>query len=199
LSGWRLAAFRRQGVPGVLVENDVRYWSEPLVDFRTMARYGLHRAAHSLAGFSSRRAPLIISETETLKTILVQQRGIAPERVEVIGLGVDHSLFRPLDQRLARQSLGISHDACILLYVGVMDAYHDLGPVLDALSQIRRPVLELHLVGDGTYRTQYEAKAQQAHIPVRITGSQSLLRPPMSAWLPISRKLFRTGWCHFQP
>jgi glycosyltransferase involved in cell wall biosynthesis len=170
LSGWLLAAFRRQGVPGVLVENDVRYWSDPLADVRTMARYALHRTAHGLAGFSSRRAPLIIAETEALKTILVQRRSIAPERVEVIGLGVDHSLFRPMDQLLARQSLGMSRDACILLYVGVMDAYHDLGPVLDALAQVKEPALELHLVGDGTHRIQYEAKAQQAHIPVRFHG-----------------------------
>ena len=178
LSGWLLAAFRRQGTPGVLVENDVRYWSEPLADVRTMGRYMLHWTAHGLAGFSSRRAPLIIAETEALKTILVQQRSIAPERVEVIGLGVDHALFRPMDQLLARQSLGMSRDACILLYVGVMDAYHDLGPVLDALAQVKEPALELHLVGDGPYRTQYEAKARPAHISVRFHGYVSHDRIP---------------------
>jgi hypothetical protein len=34
LSGWLLAAFRYYGVPGVLVENDARYWSEPLDSVR---------------------------------------------------------------------------------------------------------------------------------------------------------------------
>jgi glycosyltransferase involved in cell wall biosynthesis len=170
LSGWLLAAFRRQGVSGVLVENDVRYWSEPLRDFRTIARYMLHKTAHGLTGFSSRRVPLIIAETRELKTMLVQQRGIAPERIEVIGLGVDHALFHPMDQMVVRQALGMGRDTHILLYVGGMDIYHDLGPVLDALAQVRGPSLELHLVGDGEYRMQYEAKARQAHMPVRFYG-----------------------------
>jgi glycosyltransferase involved in cell wall biosynthesis len=170
LSGWLLAAFRRHGVSGVLVENDVRYWSEPLRDFRSMARYMLHKTAHTLAGFTSRRAPLIIAETQELKTMLVQQRGIAPERIEVIGLGVDHALFRPMDQMLMRQALGMDCDTHILLYVGGMDVYHDLGPLLDALAQVRGPSLELHLVGAGEYRRQYEAKARQAHMPVRFYG-----------------------------
>jgi glycosyltransferase involved in cell wall biosynthesis len=170
LSGWLLAAFRRQGVSGVLVENDVRYWSEPLRDFRTIARYMLHKTAHGLTGFSSRRVPLIIAETRELKTMLVQQRGIAPERIEVIGLGVDHALFHPMDQMVVRQALGMGRDTHMLLYVGGMDVYHDLGPVLDALAQVRGPSLELHLVGDGEYRMQYEAKARQAHMPVRFYG-----------------------------
>jgi glycosyltransferase involved in cell wall biosynthesis len=170
LSGCLLAAFRSQGVSGVLVENDVRYWSEPLRDFRSIARYMLHKTAHGLTGFSSRRAPLIIAETRELKTMLVQQRGIAPERIEVIGLGVDHALFHPMDQMVVRQALGMGRDTYILLYVGGMDVYHNLGPVLDALAQVRGPSLELHLVGDGEYRTQYEAKARQAHMPVRFYG-----------------------------
>jgi glycosyltransferase involved in cell wall biosynthesis len=170
LSGWLLAAFRRHGVPGVLVENDARYWSEPLGNVHAMARYILHRMAQGIAGFSSRRAPVIIAETEELKKILVQYRGIAPERLEVIELGVDHTLFRPLEQAPARQSLGISPDAYVLLYVGGMDIYHDLDPVLDAVATLRVPELELHLVGDGVYRTQYETKARRAHIPVRFYG-----------------------------
>lgn len=170
LSGWLLAAFRCYGIPGVLVENDARYWSEPLDNVRAMARYMLHGTAQGLTAFSSRRAPLIIAETEELKEILVQQRGIAPERLEVIGLGVNHALFHPLDQALARQSLGISPAAYVLLYVGGMDIYHDLDPVLDAVATMRVPELELHLVGDGVYRTQYETKARRAHIPVRFYG-----------------------------
>jgi glycosyltransferase involved in cell wall biosynthesis len=157
LSGYLLDAFRRKGVPGALIENDVRFWSEPLHDLRTIAKYALHSTAQCVAGTCSRHAPVVIAETEELKTLLIEHRRVPPERIEVVELGVDHTLFRPMDQVSARNSLGISLDAIVLLYVGGMDKYHDLGPVIEALSQMESPAMQLHLVGDGEHRTQYEA------------------------------------------
>jgi glycosyltransferase involved in cell wall biosynthesis len=173
--GWRLSGFlssasQRQGVPGVLVENDVRHWSEPVQSARAVAKYGAHRAAQCLAGFYSRRVPLIIAETEELKAMLVSERGVAPERIEVVGLGVDHDLFRPLDRASSRKALGVSPDAFVLLYIGGMDTYHDLGPVIDALAGTRVPGLELHLAGDGDFRAAYQAKASRARTPMRFHG-----------------------------
>ena len=169
LSGFLSAAFRRRGIPAVLVENDVRRWSEPVGDLRTVVKYILHSSAQFLAGFYSRRVP-IIAETDELKTMLVRQRGIAPDQIAVVGLGVDHTLFYPKDQESARRSLDISPAVTVLLYVGGMDKYHDLGPMIEALTQIRFPAFELHLVGDGEYRTQYEEKARRARIPVHFHG-----------------------------
>ena len=141
LSGFLSAAFRLRGVPGVLVENDVRHWSEPVGDFRTVVKYILHRSAQFLTGFYSRRVPIIIAETDELKTMLVRQRGISPDKIAVVGLGVDHALFYPKDQESARKSLGISPAVTVLLYVGGMDKYHDLGPMIEALTQIRSALL----------------------------------------------------------
>jgi glycosyltransferase involved in cell wall biosynthesis len=66
--------------------------------------------------------------------------------------------------------LGIDPGACVLLYVGGMDAYHDLTPVIDALAKISAPFLELHLAGDGEYRGAYEARAKHARVPIRFHG-----------------------------
>ena len=52
LSGVLLAAFRRHGVPGILIENDVRHWGEPIGDLRTLIRYGLHGATQLISGFA---------------------------------------------------------------------------------------------------------------------------------------------------
>jgi glycosyltransferase involved in cell wall biosynthesis len=170
LSGFLSAAFGRQGVPGVLVENDVRHWSEPIRSAGAIAKYGAHRAAQFLSGFYSRRVPVVIAETEELRAMLVAQRGVAPECIKVVGLGVDHDLFRPLDQASCRNALGITRGAFVLLYVGGMDTYHDLAPVIDGLAQITAPSLELHLVGDGEFRSAYEAKARHVRIPIRFHG-----------------------------
>src|SRR6266508_3091178 len=120
--GWRLSGFlssacRRHGLPAVIVENDVRHWNEPLGSARAIANYGTHNVAQCLAGFCSRRASMVIAETEELKSMLVAKRAIAPECIEVVELGVDHTLFRPLSQSSCRNVLGIEPSAFVLLYV----------------------------------------------------------------------------------
>jgi glycosyltransferase involved in cell wall biosynthesis len=170
LSGFLAAACARQSVPAVLVENDVRHWSESVRNVRSMAKYCAHQTAQKVAGFYSRRSPLIIAETGELKSMIVASRGVAPERIEVVGLGVNHELFRPLDQAKSREQLGIQSGAFVMLYVGGMDTYHDVGPAIDALTNIAVPALELHLVGDGEYRSVYESRAKRARVPIRFHG-----------------------------
>lgn len=181
--GWRLSGFlssacRWHGVPGVIVENDVRHWSEPLGSVRAIAKYGAHNVAQCLARFCSRRASLVIAETEELKSMLFAKRSIALESIEVVELGVDHTLFRPLSQSSCRNGLGIEPGVFMLLYVGGMDTYHDLDPVIDALARIRKPSLEMHLLGDGKYRRRYEAKAKHAQLPIRFHGQVCNHRVP---------------------
>lgn len=178
LSGFLVDAFRLRGVPGILIENDVYRWNEPVTNPRTVMKYLLHSAAQVVTRSYSRRVPMIIAETEELKAMLVEQTGIAPGQIKVVGLGVDHSLFRPLDQMQARQSLGIRLDATLLLYVGGMDKYHDLGPVIEALAQIRAPSLELHMVGDGEHRARYQEKANRVANGVKFHGRVSHYKVP---------------------
>lgn len=174
--GWRLSgllssAFRRHGVPGVIVENDVRYWNEPIRSAHAIAKYGLHGAAQGIAAFCSRRTSLVIAETEELKAMLIAKRALAPECIEVVDLGVDHDVFRPLSQLSHRHSLKMDPDALILLYVGGLDSYHDLAPIITGLGHVRASSLELHIVGDGTDRSRYEKLAVDARIPVRFHGT----------------------------
>jgi glycosyltransferase involved in cell wall biosynthesis len=134
--------------------------------------------AHKVASRCSRRAGAVIAETEELKALLVERRRLAAERIEVVGLGVDHSLFRPKDQKGARKSLKINPDVTVLLYVGAMDEYHDLEPVIDALGASRHSRLELHIVGDGEYRGRCEEKARRAQIVCRFYGHVPHLSVP---------------------
>jgi glycosyltransferase involved in cell wall biosynthesis len=170
LSGYLLDVFRSKGMAGVLVENDLRWWNESVADPRSAVKYIFHKAAQRVANSCSRRAPAVIAETQELKNMLVECRKLSPERIEVVELGVDHELFRPMNREGARNSLGISAAATVLVYVGGMDKYHDLAPVIDALAQIEDPILELHLVGDGEYRAQYEVKAKAARTSVTFHG-----------------------------
>jgi glycosyltransferase involved in cell wall biosynthesis len=170
LSGFLSAAFLQAGVPAALVENAVALWLEPVDDVQSLAKYVLHRAAHAVTNSCSRRVPIVIAETDELKAMMVAHRGILPDRVRVVGLGVDHRVFRPSDQRLARESLGIGPNPMVVLYVGGIDEYHDLEPVIEAMGQVRNPPMEFHVAGDGEHRMRAEAAARSAGIAFRFHG-----------------------------
>ena len=167
LSGTLLAAFGRQGVPGLLVENDIRAWSGTIRAPRTLLKYGIHVAADATARWHRARLP-IIAETEVLKGLLVE-RGGQEHRIEVIGLGVDHRLFQPHDQLEARRLLDIDRTVPVLVYVGALDRYHSLSALIAALA-ITDGRIELHVVGDGTRRAECQGLAERLGTPVRFYG-----------------------------
>jgi glycosyltransferase involved in cell wall biosynthesis len=75
-----------------------------------------------------------------------------------------------MEQQAARQSLGISPQATVLLYVGAMDEYHDLEPLIEALGAVREASVELRVVGDGEDRARCEQKARAVRIQSRFHG-----------------------------
>jgi glycosyltransferase involved in cell wall biosynthesis len=157
LSGYLSSYCRRRGVLGVPVENLV---PDPAHVARgNPTKFARLQIGRWLAGRYLRKAPLIIAETEFLKADIAANWRVAPERIAVVGLGVDRALFRPLDQAVARRGLGIAPDKTVLLYVGVLDDIHDLGPLLEAMSVGEDPTIELHIVGDGHYAGLYRQKA----------------------------------------
>ena len=135
-------------MPGILIENDVRHWGEPIGDLRTLIRYGLHGATQLVSGFASRRAPRIIAETEELRTMLVERRGIALElRWSAIPV--------PAAAAACGRSRGsiLSRDPSLRGRHGRLSY---LAPAIEGFA--RQPAaVELHLVGDGAARPEIAA------------------------------------------
>jgi glycosyltransferase involved in cell wall biosynthesis len=183
--GWRFSGYLAHHVKlcgglSALIENDVRFWNEPVGDIRALARFLAQRAAQSVAARCSRSVPLIIAETEELKEALVDLRGVEAGRIAVVELGVDHDMFRPMEQEGAREKLGIDRDVLVLLYVGGLDLYHDLGQVIQALARAPSDKrLELHVVGDGHLRSLDEQSAQRLGVAVRFHGQVAHDRVPV--------------------
>jgi D-inositol-3-phosphate glycosyltransferase len=157
-------------VPGAVVENNVRVWrGAPSGGPKGTTGALRARLSHAVAGTLVRRwlprADAVIAETDALRRALVGHVGVPEARVAVVGLGVDHELFRPGDRAEARARLGLDPEARILLYFGVLDATHDLTAVLAAA---RSGAAEVHVVGDGERRAEYEQLARGA--PVHFHG-----------------------------
>ncbi len=168
LSGYVSALCARRGQLGVPIENIV-------VNPRHAARQKFMkwlrlRVSLAIAGRSMRRAPLIIAETEFLRREIVKFWGVEESRVAVADLGVDRTLFRPMDVADARARLGIDTSKTVLVYVGVLDYTHNLEPAIRALGAVKPEGVELHVIGDGMRSQEYRQLAAEMGIACRFHG-----------------------------
>lgn len=82
------------------------------------------------------------------------ERGISPDKIEILPRGLDTTLFNPArrDRSFLKQ-FGVREDATLLLYVGRISKEKDLDVLAAAYKKLRgaNGVLQLALVGDGPY------------------------------------------------
>ena len=170
LSGLVAAECRKVGVPAIVVENLVPVVASGAATEGGFAKRAKIWAGSVLAGHYLRNAPRIIAETEILKSAMVDHWRIPPDRVSVVPLGIDRDVFRPMDRQLARQKLGLSKDATILLYSGVIDSTHNLRAVISAMNRVEPVGVELHVIGDGVLRQEFEQLAGSSTSAVHFHG-----------------------------
>jgi hypothetical protein len=108
LSGYLSTLCRRRGQLGVPIENFVPNPSQNAAS--SMAKRVRIEIGQRIAGYHLRRAPLIIAETEHLKRSIACHWGVRDDRIAVVGLGVDRTLFAPRDQAAVRRELEIAPD-----------------------------------------------------------------------------------------
>jgi len=179
-SGYLSDRCRRVGTPAAVVENIVRVWKRD----GGLGRRARHELARGLVGRWLRRAPLVIAETNELRDALVSSLGLERERIEVVGLGIDRERFQPRDRSAARAALELPPDEMLLLYVGVLDATHDLIPVLHALHAVDPDTTELHVVGDGAEREALERLARSG--PAKVVFHGRVPHDSVPTWIAAS-------------
>jgi glycosyltransferase involved in cell wall biosynthesis len=91
-------------------------------------------------GWSLRQARTVIAISGHVKETLVERMGVAPERVTVIHLGLDHETFRP----------GEEPREAFLLYPANSWPHKNHERLFEAFRQLRRRRPELRLVLTGT-------------------------------------------------
>ncbi len=117
--------------------------------------------------------------------------GTAPEKVTVVGNGVDLEMFRPLPRAEARARLGIPADARVLITVGGLCERKGFHRVIEHLPALRGefPGLLYLVVGgaspEGDWRERLAAQARELQVTdcVRFLGAmaQEELALPLSA------------------
>lgn len=94
------------------------------------------------------RADRVFAVSESLRQIALSL-GIAPEKVRVVGNGVDIDRFRPLPQSEARAALGLPADARVLVTVGGLVERKGFHRVMACLPALRGAFAPLHYLVVG--------------------------------------------------
>lgn len=92
----------------------------------------------------------VIAISAFTKSDLVDSLGISPEKIEVVPLGVDTRIFRPLPGCAEYLKNRFALEDEYLLHVGTLENRKNLLPMLDAFNMIRarHPHLKLVLAGN---------------------------------------------------
>ncbi len=132
-----------------------------------------------------RRAQGIITQSEFSRQAMVQALGLAPERIDVIPLGVNEQFFLPLASEAldeVRQRLGLRRP--YLLHVGVLSPRKNLVRLMLAFKAAQRQHAIPHQLVLAGSRGWGDAEVLAARAQLDPTGNDILLPGPVVDDLP---------------
>jgi glycosyltransferase involved in cell wall biosynthesis len=171
VAAWAVAAGKR--VPFVFELRDL--WPESIQAVGAMGASPALRALERLEMFLYRRARLIVSVTESFRSVLVR-RGIDAAKIEVVTNGVDIARFSPRskDAALERE---LGWQGCFVAgYIGTHGMAHGLDTLLAAMQRLQEHAqgrdVRLLMLGDGARKAALQDEAQRLGLAnVRFVGT----------------------------
>ncbi len=108
--------------------------------------------------------------------------GTPPEKISVIGNGVDAQRFHRVDGGEARRRLGLPLDGKMLLTVGHLTTRKGFDLVLEAFTRLAHPDLFLVVAGDGEERGRLERQAADLGLAGRVFFPGAVLNEGLPDW-----------------
>jgi glycosyltransferase involved in cell wall biosynthesis len=113
----------------------------------------------------------IIVISSQLKTIITDEYGTPPGRIEVVHNGTNLDLMRPLPKIECRRALQLPEHAFVVAFVGHLYPWQGVSQLIDAVAELDRAASgDVHLVIAGTSRdlVRYEAQASVLGLERRV-------------------------------
>jgi teichuronic acid biosynthesis glycosyltransferase TuaC len=152
-----------------------------------------------------RRATRIFAVSESLKRHAVTL-GIAPDKIVVVGNGVDAAKFHRVDRPAARTSLGLAANARVLISVGALVERKGFHRVIECLPALRErfPGLRYLIVGspgpEGDWSAQLRRLVEEQGLQdcVLFLGglAPEVLKAPLSAADAFVLATRNEGWAN---
>lgn len=157
IAGWALAKIK--GCPFIFELRDL--WPESILAIEALKGGYLTRLLERLTYFIYTQAHIIISVTESFKTVLTGM-GISERKIHVVKNGVLLEAVHPTrDKATVRTAYCLRQDAFLVGYVGTIGMAHGLATILEAarLSQ-NDHCLHFVLMGNGADKQHLTEQAQ---------------------------------------
>lgn len=168
---WALLLHWLSGRPFVITHHNAN-----LID-AIVTRYAWYRwLRHALVHFCARRADLNIAVSETVREVLMDEAGLAPDQVRFVPNGVplphEGTVEEARKHRLARASDGFTTPDVdpMVLYMGRFVAQKTLDVLIDALPDLlaRFPKARVVLLGEGPEGEALKAQAENLGVAQAI-------------------------------
>jgi len=162
--GTELEAFRGKQDIVVNVTNCFRYMR--LLDRRPQYPLVLHYymrepSCRILGSWLSGNADGFLASSHSLKQYLIRCR-LPAANIKVAYPPVDTSMYRPLDKTKIRQTLGMSRDSKVVLYMGSLkEGRFPLQTIVETLSEVSRELPSLMLLVAILDRPEERERAEQ--------------------------------------
>jgi glycosyltransferase involved in cell wall biosynthesis len=137
--------------------------------FRTPRLLSSQRAYRGLARgwsrrllrFTDRLVDGIVVNCKAIQRHLIEDEGVPAGRIHLCYNGIDTALFHPI---AAERPLALAHASVVIGVVCALRPEKDLGTLLEAFAQVRKPGVRLAIVGAGPERPRLVERARQLRI-----------------------------------
>ena len=152
---------RKLGIPNIYDFLD--YFPESASAYYARGKGFVELGVKELIYAALRNSDIVVTPSLGLKEVV---KSMVPEKpVRVIPNGVDAELFKPIEQRIARKSIGLDEGGHFLLLLGSLDVWLDVENVLRALSKLRKSIdVRLLVVGFSHAKLYYRLLLEYAKL-----------------------------------
>jgi len=149
---------RKYKIPNVYDFLD--YFPESASAYYTKGKSFVKLGVKTITYFALVNSDAITVPSFGLKRIL---EGIVPEKlVHIIPNGLDTELFKPMDQRVARKSIGLDTNYYLLLLQGSLDVWIDIEGIMRILNKLRK-IIDVRLLVVGFSHAKYYYRFMMAY------------------------------------
>ncbi len=119
----------------------------------------------------------VVTTGEALRTQVIDQTGMTPERVTSVPTGIELAHFCPGDREAARAALGLPAGRFIVVIVATLRSWKGHEFLVEAVARL--PEVHLAVVGDGPGRDNLRAQVERKGLGgrVRLAGHQDEVVP----------------------